>query len=57
MNKKVLKDQTVIFSFSLRAPQCANFTTENEKEWCESDQHFDIDGLIDQMVETLRVGS
>lgn len=45
--------KTIILTFSLRAPQCANYD-DPEKTACETERRvFDIDGLVDSMAQAL----
>jgi hypothetical protein len=44
----------VILTFTLRAPQCANYD-DPQKSACEGEREtFDIDGVVDRIASTLR---
>ncbi len=46
---------TVSLTFTTREPQCGNYT-DNERAECEAEQEFfDLNGVIDQIVETVEV--
>ena len=48
------ENKTVIFAFTLRAVQCANYD-EPKKSECEQEREtFDIDGVVDRIAKTLK---
>jgi hypothetical protein len=47
-------NRTVIFTFSIRMPQCANYGSE-ERQACERErENFNIDSIVDRMLQTFR---
>lgn len=46
--------KTIIFTFSLRAPQCANYD-EPQRKACESEREtFDLDSVVDRMAKSIK---
>ncbi|MBX4195430.1 hypothetical protein KW796_00535 [Candidatus Parcubacteria bacterium] len=49
--------KTVILTFSIRTPQCANYD-EPQKSECQSEvASFSVDNLVDSIVDTLELGT
>ena len=47
--------KVVILTFSLRFPQCGNYS-EPEKNECEGEREtFDVDSIIDRIAQTLKL--
>ena len=50
----VREGNTLIFTFTLRAPQCGNYN-DPEKTACEAERTtFNLDGLVDEMMQSLQ---
>ncbi|MFZ2414956.1 MAG: hypothetical protein WAW33_03110, partial [Minisyncoccia bacterium] len=48
--------KTIIFTFTTRATQCANYDEPN-KTACEKEREaFDLDGIVDRMAQSLYFG-
>lgn len=46
-------NKTLIFTFSLRFPQCANFD-DSQRQECEDEyNNFDLDGLVDSIMQSI----
>lgn len=46
-------NKTLIFTFSLRFPQCANFD-DSQRQECEDEyNNFDLDSLVDSIVQSV----
>ena len=50
----VNQGKTLIFTFSLRYPQCANYPDPNKTSCTNEESSFNVDSLVDQMAQTIR---
>jgi hypothetical protein len=52
---KAFNDQTVIFTFTTREPQCMNYEDPKQTECLNERNSFSIDNFIDEIISTLKI--
>jgi hypothetical protein len=52
---KAFNDQTVIFTFTTREPQCLNYDNPQQSECLNERNNFSIDSFIDEVISTLQI--
>jgi len=52
---KAFNDQTVIFTFTIREPQCMNYNEPTQTECLNEQKNFSVDTLIDEIISTLQI--
>lgn len=52
---KAFNDQTVIFTFTTREPQCMNYDNPKQSECLSERESFSVDNFIDEVISTLQI--
>lgn len=52
---KAYNDQMIIFTFSLKQPQCMNYNDPDKTECLNEQEKFSVDNFIDEIISTLQI--